>query len=249
MVNLSDPRVTEKRSRGLAEGRPLPAASSGPSRPNDPSARDGDRRPDSVDANVRCRFVGPGHEPLVELVGDRVEDRKHQPPGPRPAPRGRARQSRSARIPKTAMWSAFRTRKSRLAARRRHRPGSPRDGRRPARLRRAHSLPARSVATNESVRERTPDLRLANLQQRGEVIHEAATLEPISGLGLANVRPRRNRDPVGEIPVHEDGPEPRTSPSVRRAPSLGGSREADVEHAIAPWRYRCGDATAQYLSA
>src|SRR5450759_473558 len=73
-------------------GDPAKRLPSGPTRLNDPHGDDRDQRPGRVDADVHGRWVAPGHEPLVELVGDRVEDRERQGPRPRPAPGGRGRE-------------------------------------------------------------------------------------------------------------------------------------------------------------
>ena len=61
---------------------------------------------------------------------------------------------------------------------------------------------------------RVPDLRLVTLQLWGEVLREAPTSELRHELGGPDVRPGCGTDPIGEIPVHEDGPEPGVLPPV-----------------------------------
>ena len=59
--------------------------------------------------------MATGHEPLVQLVAGRVQDRERERPGPWPAPGGRPRQARhssSARIPNTPMCPSLRMTKS-----------------------------------------------------------------------------------------------------------------------------------------
>ena len=70
--------------------QPVAQPTSGPTRPDERHGHDRDQRPGRVGADVDRRWVSPGHEPPVELVRDRVEDRNRQRPGRRRAP-GRGR--------------------------------------------------------------------------------------------------------------------------------------------------------------